>query len=369
MWSDGVVIARSNVNGVRQLRTAIIGGGRISEQHLGVLAKRPDVEVVGVCDLSPALARFTAERFGVPRWFTDHRAMLEEVKPNAVHVLTPAATHGRIARECMEHDAHVIVEKPVALSLEEFDALWDVSRSRGVHLTEDQNYRFNEPVQRLRRLVEEGRLGSIEEVEIRLTLNLRAGGRYADANLPHPSHRLPAGVVHEFISHLCYLLLHFLDSATAQPQVVHARWRNRGGGSLFKYDEMDALVEVGQALGRLRFASHQWPDGFALEVRGTDGVAQAELFHPACQVALPRRVGRTLTPLVNSVAGAGAMVHAGFGGAWRKVRNWTPYEGLARFVDLTYDALAAGDKPPIGHDEMRSTVRLIDELLAVEARA
>lgn len=349
----------------RQLRTAVIGGGRISEQHLGALTKRADVEVVGVCDLSPSLARFTAERFGIARWFTDHRAMLDDVRPDVAHVLTPAATHVRVARECMECGANAIVEKPVALSVAEFDALWEVSRSCGVRLTENQNYRFNEPIQRLRRLVSEGRLGTVEEVEVRLTLDVRPGGRYADANLPHPSHRLPAGVIHEFISHLCYLLLHFADESD-EATVLHANWSNRGGGSLFKYDDLDALVEISGVRGRLRFASDQWPEQFVVEVRGSAGFARAELFQPSLQAARPRRVGRTLTPLVNSAAGAGAMLRAGFGGVWRKVLNWSAYEGLGRFIDATYEALADDRDLPIGPDEMRRTTAMIDVLVGTE---
>jgi hypothetical protein len=53
------------------------------------------VEITGVCDLSPALARFTAERFGAARWFTDYREMLDECDADIVHVLTPPATHER----------------------------------------------------------------------------------------------------------------------------------------------------------------------------------------------------------------------------------------------------------------------------------
>jgi predicted dehydrogenase len=355
----------------RRLRTAIIGGGRISEQHLGPLSRRPDVVVEGLCDLSPALARFSAERFGVPRWFSDYRAMLDEVNPDVVHILTPAATHVPIGSDCLERGLHVIMEKPAALSNADFRQLWDLAERQGVRFIENHNYRFNTLIQRLEQVVSSGRLGSVEEVEVELALNIRGGGRYADENLPHPSHRLPGGVIHEFISHLCCLLLRFLPQPEAggDPTIEQALWRNRGGGSLFKYDDLDAVVASDRVTGRVRFTSFQWPDHFTVRVRGSDGVAAAELFQPSWHIATRRAVGQHLTPLVNSISGARSAVAAGLGNVWRKVRNRTAYEGLERFLDLTYDALATGTEPPVTFDDMDRVSRLIDALVPQEDRA
>src|SRR5215204_6373682 len=96
------------------LTAALIGTGKISEEHLKFLTASPRARVVGVCDLSPSLARYASERFGAGRPFTDYAAMLAEVKPDVVHVLTPPGTHVRLVGDCLRAGAHVIVEKPVA---------------------------------------------------------------------------------------------------------------------------------------------------------------------------------------------------------------------------------------------------------------
>jgi predicted dehydrogenase len=354
---------------IEHINTVIIGGGKISEQHLGTLRTIAGVRVGGICDLSPALARFTAERFGMTAWFTDYREMLAKTKPGIVHVLTPPATHDRIVRDCLAAGCHVIVEKPVALSRSEFMELWQEADSRGLRLVENHNYRFNEPVVRLEQTVREGRIGKVEEVEVRIALNIRSGGRYADENLPHPSHRLPAGIIHEFITHLAYLLLHFLpDGYEAEIDSVRARWRNHGGGDLFKYDDLDAVILAGTTHGRLRFTCRQWPDNFTVTLRGSDGVASAELFHPMCQVTTRRGVGQHLTPLVNGLTGARTLAGAGFGSIWSKIRNRGAYEGLSRFLELTYTALQNGQDPPVSFPQMDGTSRLVDQLLAEENR-
>ncbi|KJS28607.1 MAG: hypothetical protein VR64_23800 [Desulfatitalea sp. BRH_c12] len=352
-----------------KLSVVAVGGGKISEHHLHTMKNLGFINVVGVSDLSPSLARFTAERFNVPGWFTDYRAMLEKCEADVVHVLTPPATHDRIVRDCLTSGRHVIVEKPVSLSHSGFQELWDYAAARNLRLIENHNYRFNDPVRQLEQIVDSWRIGTVAEVDVRMVLNIRGGGRYADENLPHPSHRLPAGIIHEFISHLAYLLLHFMphdDFRDIGP--VQAAWRNHGGGTLFTYDDLDALVMAGAVHGRIRFSCRQWPDCFEVVVRGSDGVARAELFHPTCQLTTRRPVGQHLTPLVNALAGARTIASSGFGSIWRKIRNRTAYEGLSRFLELTYEALRTGGEPPVSFRQMDETSRLVDALLAEENR-
>lgn len=351
----------------RPLSCAVIGGGKISEQHLGSLRTIEGVEVIGVCDLSPALARFTAERFQLPCWGTDYRQMLADHESDVVHVLTPPETHERIVRDCLIAGRHVIVEKPVALCTSVLQSLWQEARERDLWLIENHNYRFNSPIEQISQAIAAGRIGSVEEVEVRMSLAIRGGGRYADANLPHPSHCLPAGVIHEFISHLAYLLLHFMPPGSIDRiDSLRAHWRNHGGGAVFKYDDLDATLLAGTTHGRIRFSCRQWPDCFAVDVRGSRGIASAELFHPSVRMVTPTAGGKHLTPLVNSLRGAGSLTRSGLGSLWRKIRNRTAYEGLQRFLTLTYNALQTGQEPPVSFKQMNQTSRLIDALLAAE---
>lgn len=345
---------------------AVIGGGKISEQHLKVLARRSDVTLAAVCDLSPALARFTAERAGVARHYTDHRTMLREVPCDVVHVLTPPATHDAIARECLAAGCDVVVEKPVALSQAAFRDLWRFAQAHGRRLTENHNYRFNPPILRLEQVLREGRLGDVQEIEVRMNLPIRAGGRYADAHLPHASHRLPAGVLHEFVTHLAYLFLHFVPGGGDAIERVHALWHNHGGGALFRVDDLDATLVAGAVHGRIRFSAGQWPDVLSVQLRGSRGWATAELFQPAFAMRAQRGGGH-FAPVLDGLAGGWAQATGGIAALWGKVRGRGAYDGLERFLQLTYDALDSGAPLPVDHDRMDAAARLVDRLL--EGRA
>lgn len=342
-----------------KLRSAVIGTGAISKEHLSFLEKSTYTDLVGVCDLSYVAARYAAQRFHAETQYTDYRKMLTEAKPDVVHILTPPQTHLQIATECLEAGAHVICEKPITLAYEDLKDLWSVAEAHNRYLIEDHNYRFNTPILEIERLVAEGLLGEVREVEVRMALDVRSGGPFADKNLPHPIHKLPAGVIHDLITHLCYLTLQFLPDY----EHVAAAWNNHGGDDLFKYDDLDALVFGGPIHARIRFSCHTQPDCFAITVRGTKGYAETDLFQPYLRCVRPRQGGKQLSPLVNHFVGGWELMGASVKNFRRKIMQKTPYEGLHCLLDKTYEALINGKEPPITFEDMARTSRLVDALL------
>ena len=346
------------------LKSAVIGTGVISKEHLSFLKTSEQATLMGVCDLSPMAAQYAASHYDAKAAYTDYRRMLDEVQPDVVHILTPPQTHKKLAIDCLESGAHVICEKPIALSTQDFEELWAVAKRCDRNLIEDQNYRFNSPVLAIKEMVNRGELGEIQDVEIRMALDIRSGGRYADENLPSPVHHLPAGVIHDFISHLSYLLLQFLPETRFER--VAAAWSNHGGGDLFKYDDLDALVVGGKTHGRIRFSSYTQPDCFSIVVRGTKGYAETDLFQPYLRCVVPRSVGKQLSPLLNHWKNGWDLVNSSVNNFRNKVMQVTPYEGLHTLLGQTYTALNAGEAPPISFNDMASTSHLVEALLSKE---
>lgn len=354
-------MASKPTNHVPRLRAAVIGTGKISEAHLQFLSANPAVELAGVCDLSAAMAQYAVTRFGAGRAFASAADLLRDIKPDVVHVLTPPHTHVPLATQCLEAGAHVIVEKPIAPTNAGLHELWSLARSRGKWVVEDHNYRFNEPILAIERLHASGRLGEIRDVEVRMSFGLlQQGSRYADRNLPHPTHKMPAGPIHDFITHFAYLMLRFLPDYDR----VIAAWSKHEPDSMFKYDDLDALLLGGRVHGRIRFTAHTAPDAFTVTVRGSEGSVETDLFHPYLRTNLRRPVVRQLNPLADQFVVGCGMVRSSVIGFKDKVLQKTPLEGVGTFLERTYVAFREGTEPPVTFDDMDRASKLVDALLS-----
>ncbi|MDX2099391.1 MAG: Gfo/Idh/MocA family oxidoreductase [Leptolyngbyaceae cyanobacterium bins.59] len=344
------------------LKSAVIGSGVISKEHLSFLNTCDRARIVGVCDLSPAAAQYAAQKFQAEAAFTDYRHLLESTQPDVVHILTPPQTHKRIATDCLEAGAHVICEKPITTSYQDFQELWATAERCDRRLMENHNYRFNELIQTIARMVEDGTLGEVQDIEVRMALNLREkGSRYADENLPNPMHKLPAGVIHDFITHLTYLALQFMPGEIDR---VAAAWSNHAGDSLFKYDDLDAIVLAGQVHARLRFSAYTRPECFTLFVRGSRGYAETDLFQPYLRCVIPRPGGKQLSPLVNHFVNGYELMQSSVRNFRNKIMQRSPYEGLHSLLAQTYEALISNQPLPIQFKDMERTNRLVERLLA-----
>ena len=151
-------------------KVALLGCGNPARKWhlptLGELSKRGEIEFVALCDLDERLATENGEKYGVP-YYTSVEEMLDRHKDIlVVDVVTGDPTHHVLARMMAEHGKHVMVEKPMALTLPCCDIIVDACRRNGVHFEVAENY-FRMPKQRLIvQLVEAGLLGDIVRVAI-----------------------------------------------------------------------------------------------------------------------------------------------------------------------------------------------------------
>lgn len=357
------------------LAAAVIGAGGISLQHLPFLQQSELVRLVGICDLSPISAEIAARRFGAESHFTDVAEMLAVSKPDVVHVLTPPQSHGFLVSMALEAGAHVICEKPMAATYGQTKDLIDKATAADRYLVENHNYRFNDEVLALRAIIDEGRIGEVREVDIRIALPVRdPAGRFGDPNVPSPIHQMPTGVLHDFITHLSYLMIEM--SGVSHFERVLSALSNHGGGELFRYDDLDALListvdpasgETGKAIpvhGRIRFSCSTSPDLFSIVVRGDQGQVSSDIFHPHFELLIDRPGGPQLTPIVNHIVNGASLARAGLRNFGQKLLQHTPYHGLSRFLELTYSALANGEAPPVTAQNVLDAARLVDDMLA-----
>ncbi|WP_142412984.1 Gfo/Idh/MocA family protein [Hathewaya massiliensis] len=165
------------------LKFAIIGCGRISYKHVeAIVSNKEEAVLVSVCDVVEEKAiekkNQYIEEMGKEyevSVYTDYKEMLQKEDIDVICIATESGYHPDIAIYCMEHKKHVIVEKPMALSIEDADRMIACSKENGVKLCVSHQNRFNKPIQQLRTAVEKNRFGRVINGTARILWNRNMG--------------------------------------------------------------------------------------------------------------------------------------------------------------------------------------------------
>src|ERR671929_2132465 len=140
---------------------AVIGCGTISVVHLEAVRKLEGADLVAVCDADSDRGGAAGQRYGVPA-FTGHRQLLDEVRPDVVHVCTPHDQHVPVALDCLDAGVNVLLEKPVAATVEEAERLIEATdRHPEVKVGICLQNRYNVATRAARDLLHAGDLGAV----------------------------------------------------------------------------------------------------------------------------------------------------------------------------------------------------------------
>lgn len=146
------------------MKYALIGCGRISPNHLEA-AVNNKLDIVGLCDIIPQNIKILLEKTdmgdAIFNQYTDYHKMLEEQKPELVAIATESGKHAQIALDCLEAGCNVIIEKPIALSLEDADKIIAKAEEKGLVVCANHQNRFNKSIQKIRQAVENGDFGKM----------------------------------------------------------------------------------------------------------------------------------------------------------------------------------------------------------------
>jgi UDP-N-acetyl-2-amino-2-deoxyglucuronate dehydrogenase len=145
-------------------RYVIIGGGAgIAETHLKALSQLPGAQVVGISDINSEHAAPRAAKLGCP-YFSDHREMLTRLQPEIAVVCTPHPSHAALVIDCLEAEAHVLVEKPLTIDVALADSMILAAEAANRILAVSFQHRFRPVVEHVKHLVDSGEIGSLVRV-------------------------------------------------------------------------------------------------------------------------------------------------------------------------------------------------------------
>lgn len=142
------------------MKYALIGCGRISFHHIEA-AKNNRLEIVAICDIVQKKMEQKYAFLSHTNHYTDYKEMLEKEKPTLVAIATESGKHAQIAIDCIQAGCHVIIEKPIALSIEDADYIIQLAKKKDVLVCVSHQNRFNKSIQYIYNAKKNGRFGKI----------------------------------------------------------------------------------------------------------------------------------------------------------------------------------------------------------------
>ncbi len=144
------------------LKFALVGCGRIAKRHSELLGlgQIQGAKLVAVCDIVEDRSKKLANQFSIT-YYTDMHLMMQKENIDVVVVLTESGYHAKNVIELAQYGKHIVVEKPMALTLDDADAMIQACDKAGCKLFVVKQNRFNVPVVKLREALEQGRFGKL----------------------------------------------------------------------------------------------------------------------------------------------------------------------------------------------------------------
>jgi len=351
------------------LRIAIVGCGKVADQHVQAIHRIPDCGIVSLCDQELLMAKQLGERCGVSVCFSDAREMLQSVRPDVVHITTPPQSHYYLAAECLKAGSHVYVEKPFTIRAGETESLIQLAESRGLTATVGHNYQFTLEMCEMRRLVKDGFLGG-RPTHLESYWSYDLGDlRYASAFLSNRAHwvrQLPGQLFQNIISHGIAKLAEFLDDELAEiVATAHQSEQLRSLGAQEVLDELRVMIR--DKMGTTAFFC------FSTQIKGLN---QLRIYGPANSMtadiitgSLVRNETRAyksyLTYFVPPLKNAREHLRSLRLNVADFIRRRLYQDfGMKELIERFYNSIRLAAPLPISYREIILTARIMDEIFA-----
>lgn len=331
-----------------RLRVGLVGAGYISEFHARAVKRVPNARIVGVADVVTSRAAGLAAQFGVSDVFPTMEAMIKE-GIDVIHILTPPETHAQLAIAALKNGCHVLVEKPLAMSVEEVDAISAAAAAAKKSVCVNHSMLYDRFVSKARDLVRSGAIG------VPLSFDYFRSSEYPPyRGGPLPIHYRNGG--YPFLDqgvHALYLAEAFLGAI----EDVRAYYGTHGGDPNLLYDEWRVAAQCQRGTANIQISWNVKPLQNWFVVQGTEGVLRANLFamwvSHTRRLPLPKAPARALQAMGEGLSICAQVPANIVRFACKKI---VQYDGLHSLVAAFYRALQTEAPMPVPAGQARSTV-------------
>lgn len=307
-----------------------------------------------------------AVRMGIPGRYTDLNRMLEELRPDVVHIATPPDSHVFLATTALRAGCHVFVEKPFALTEAEARKITDCATEVGRRVCVNYLYNYEPPALELEQLMAAQALGEVVHLDTQYGYNL--AGDYGLAVMSDPDHwvhRLPGKLFHNVLDHvLAKVVEHIGDDS--QVQVMSFRRRAESGDAVLDalHDELRFMLRSGKVTVSGTVSAHGKPSAHTLKVVGSKDSVEldytARTLVRSASWSQPASVGRLFPAFVQS--------RQFWRNGWRNVglfwhHEYHYFQCMRVLLNRFYDAVEGRGADPIPAAHILRVCRVIDQLV------
>jgi predicted dehydrogenase/nucleoside-diphosphate-sugar epimerase len=335
------------------MRIGVIGCGGIANVQVPFILQRKGRQIVAVCDQDEKRASEFKQLFRIPKSYTCVSQLLQEQRPDVVHVITPPQAHASVALQAIEAGCHVFVEKPMAASVDDADAMIEAAKARGVKLCVDHNQLFDPVTLRARRLVEEGFVGSVIGIESYYGFDISqvSPRRWVDA--------LFGGMFQDVAPHPLSLILYFLED----PIELHTASLGNGSLGARTPGELRVLMKGKNAVGTVSISMAIKPHVNFLKIYGSKAILNADLNNMILSIQrsrpLPKAAARGLMSVEEGIQLATGAVGTAFKFVLGRIKS---YPGMGNIINAFYDSVEHDRAVPVTGEDGRRVVEIFNRI-------
>lgn len=350
----------------RQLRTAIIGCGLIAVDHVATIKARCGPVQFHLCDTNPDAARNLSDQYQLDAVIhSDAREMLRQERFDIVHILTPPDLHYDLARLAIETGAHVFVEKPMTLTLDETKRLCEFADMRQRLLCVGHSLLYMDCVRKALELIQSGRVGRV------VAAHCFFGHAEKQKTIPyrgvsHWAYRLPGGPLINLISHPASVLVELLGRPDKLVYLTQARNMMPYGFS----DLLDVTFMTEVGVGTLTVSMAHGNASRYLNIECEKGSIYIDLARQLITVRVPRGKLTVLSKVFGGIGQGWALIAGTIGVTCRVlIGRLKRNPGTRELVWRFYSAVRSGNQSPIARENVLGVAEIVNQVLIASEAA
>jgi predicted dehydrogenase len=342
------------------MKSLLVGCGVGAEHHFASVRQLKDANFVGVCDTDIEKAKAAASKWGIRNTYSNFSEALRNEQPDVVHIVSPPATHLSIALNAMESGCHIMLEKPISITVDEADQIIEASKRKRVKLCMVHNHSYDPVILRAKELIKAGKIGDIIYVHVTYGISKKKGSK-ATGKRREWMESLPLGDFSEYSPHSVYLMLSFLENAT----VVGAVLKNRGvsanlpGGLNIQFAGDGAsgniLVTKGLEYGE-----------FSVRICGTKSALSINMYGLTMGIYRERNLPQTAARMFGTIE-KGAMFLSSTGSNIIRVitGRLKKRPGHLNLIKAFYDSIRNDEEPPVPGEQGKAGVKVLQDVFKI----